>query len=165
MFTPTHGIMHYNITMTFQRWITAAYMCCMLGIGTATAAPVNDAAAAYLKGDYAHAIKIFRPLAAQGLAQAQLQLGLSYNLGKGVTKDYQQAVKWSRLTADQGDAYTQYSLGWMYVRGKGLTQDYQESAKRYHLTATQGLAQAQLLLGLSYNLGKGVTKDDREALK
>lgn len=54
--TPTHDIMHHNTIMTFQRWIIAACMCCLLGVGTATAAHFDDADAAYDRGDYAQAI-------------------------------------------------------------------------------------------------------------
>ena len=38
MFTHTYGIMHHNITMTFQRWITAACMLCVLVVGNVNAA-------------------------------------------------------------------------------------------------------------------------------
>ena len=167
MFTHTHGIMHHNITMTFQRWITAACMCCMLGVGTATAAPFSfyDAKAAYHKGDYAQAIEIFRPLAAQGNPGAQAYLGLMYVSGEGVTQDYQEAVKWSRLAAAQENAGAQFNLGWMYEHGRGVTQDHQEALKWYRLAAAQGDAPAQTNIGVMYHNGDGVTRDYQEAVK
>ena len=112
--------MHYSITMTFQRWITAACICCMFGVGTATAAPFDDGIVAYGKGDYAQAIRIFRPLAAQGDADAQFNLGRMYLNGKAVPKDDKEAVKWFRRAAVQGHVKAQYSLGWMYSRGEGI---------------------------------------------
>lgn len=138
MFTPTHGIMHHNITMTFQHWFIAAYMCCMLGMSTATAAPLEGVAHALGKGDYAQAIKILRPLAAQGNADAQTSLGSMYRIGWGVTQDYQEAAKWYRQAAAQGNADAQFGLGWMYYYGNGVTQDDQEALKWLRQAAVQG---------------------------
>jgi len=83
-----------------------------------------DATDAYQKGNYAQAIELLRPLAAQGNVDAQFNLGSMYYQGKGVTQDYQEAVKWYRLAAEQGDASGQNNLGVMYAQGKGVTQDY-----------------------------------------
>ena len=44
----------------------------------AWAAPIDDAAAANVQGDYADEVRIIRPLAAEGYASAQFFLGLSY---------------------------------------------------------------------------------------
>ena len=96
MFTHTYGIMHHNITMTFKHRITAACMCCILGVGTATvsAEPFGDGFAALNRGDYAQAIRILRPLAEQGLAKAQYLIGSMYQKGEGVPQNYQEALKW-----------------------------------------------------------------------
>ena len=53
---------------------------------------------AYQDGDYATALQEWRPLAEQGVAQAQYNLGLMYDNGWGVPQDYQEAVKWFRLS-------------------------------------------------------------------
>ena len=47
-------------------------------------------------GDYATALPFFEPLAEQGDATAQFNLGIMYENGKGVPKDYKTAVKWIR---------------------------------------------------------------------
>lgn len=80
--------MHHNIIMTHQRWITAACMYCLLGVGTATAAPIDVAGEAYNKSAHVQAIKLFRPLAAQGNADAQAMLGMMYLKGEGTPRDY-----------------------------------------------------------------------------
>jgi TPR repeat protein len=49
---------------------------------------------AYDEKDYATALKHFRPLAKQGDADAQDELGTMYQYGWGVTKDYKEAVRW-----------------------------------------------------------------------
>ena len=69
--------------------------------------------AAYDRGDYATALKEFRPLAEQGNADAQFNLGFMYENGLGVPQDYAEAVKWYRNAAEQGYAQGQANLGLM----------------------------------------------------
>ncbi len=142
---------------TLKRLLLAASMCCL--VATANAAPFDDAVAARNRGDYAQALKIFRPLAAQGDASAQLNLGVMYAEGQGVPQDYKEAVKWFRLAAAQGNAQAQSTLGNMYAEGWGVIQDYKETAKWLRLAAAQGNAQAQNNLGFMYDEGQGVIQD------
>ncbi len=53
-------------------------------------------------GDYETALNEWRPLAEQGNAKAQFNLGVMYENGKGVLQDHKAAVKWYRLAAEQG---------------------------------------------------------------
>jgi uncharacterized protein len=55
-------------------------------------------------GDFATALREWRPLADQGDANAQGNLGFMYDGGEGVPEDDVEAVKWYRLAADQGYA-------------------------------------------------------------
>ena len=55
------------------------------------------------RGDYDRALREFRPLAEQGHAQAQVNLGILYSQGRGVPKDSVQAYAWYTLAAGQGD--------------------------------------------------------------
>ena len=59
------------------------------------------------RGDFAAALREWRPLAEQGDTDAQFLLGAMYNEGKGVPQDYAQAVKWYRKAAEQGNASAQ----------------------------------------------------------
>ena len=92
---------------------------------------------AYKQGDYATALKEFRPLAAQGDADAQTKLGFIYHIGLGVQKDYAKAVKWYRKAAEQGNVNAQTSLGYMYGKGQGVTQDYVQAYLWSNLAAAQ----------------------------
>ena len=74
---------------TLKRLLLTARICCFMV--TANAMPTDDALAAYNKGNYTQALKIIRPLATQGDAQAQNNLGLMYENGQGVTLDYKTA--------------------------------------------------------------------------
>ncbi len=120
----------------------------MLSLAAHVAAgPIEDAAAAYGKGDYAEALKLFRLAADQGNASAQTALGIMYAMGQGVTQDYAEAAKWYRKAADQGDTSAQYNLGSIYRTGQGVPQDYAEAAKFFRLAANRGSANAQFALG------------------
>jgi TPR repeat protein len=121
--------------------------------------PFDDAIAAYERGDYVQAIKLFRQLAVQGHQWAQRRVGSMYAEGKGAPQDYQEAVKWYRLAAAQGNVPAQYSLGLAYEKGQGVPQDYQEAVKWYRLAAAQGNQFGQINLGVMYTNGTGVRQD------
>ncbi len=140
----------------------ARLMVLLLALGLSEpvlAGPLEDARAAYQKQDYATALRLFRPLADQGDAEAQSMLGLMYDVGRGVPHDHAQALKWYRLAADQGYAKAQFNLGAMYDYGRGVPKDYAQAVKWSRLAADQGDALAQTSLGAMYYLGQGVPKD------
>lgn len=118
-----------------------------------------EGVAAYEKGDYATALREFRPLAEQGLAEAQYNLGLMYHKGHGVPQDATQSERWYRQAAVQGIAEAQTNLGWMYYKGQGIPQDYAKALRWYRQAAAQGQADAQVNLGLMYRKGHGVPQD------
>ena len=128
--------------------------------GTAHAQDFGKAAAAYNAGDYATAVQELRPLAEQGNATAQFNLGLMYRKGQGVPQDYKEALEWYRKAAEQGDAGAQFILGLMYDTGQGVPQDYKEAVEWYRKAAEQGNATAQFSLGSMYQKGQGVLQDN-----
>ncbi len=97
---------------------------------------------AYDRGDYDTALKEWRPLAEQGLSQAQYNLGLMYAEGEGVAQDYQEAVRWYRLAAEQDHASGQFSLGAMYIAGQGVPKDYVLAHMWVNLAAAKGVKRA-----------------------
>ncbi len=123
------------------------------------AGPLEDGQAAFNRGDYATALRLFRPLAEQGNASAQNALGWMYRQASGVKQDFKEAMKWYRLAAEQGSAQAQYNLGVMYYQGSGVAKDFHEAMKWYRIAAAQGDAQAQYNLGFMYANGQGVPKD------
>ena len=74
----------------------------LLCVATAWAGPFEDATAAYERADYTTALRLLRPLAAQGDASAQSNLGLMYTNGQGVTQDYVRAHMWFNVAAVYG---------------------------------------------------------------
>ena len=122
-------------------------------------ADFNKGLTAAQNGDWATALKEWKPLAGQGDADAQTNLGLMYQNGWGVPQDDKEAVYWYKLAAEQGDAKAQYNLGVMYDVGEGVPQDDKEAVRWYTLAAEQEHAKAQYNLGVMYALGEGVIKD------
>ena len=70
--------------------------------GPVAAGPYEDGLAAYIKGDHATALRLWRPLAEQGLAGAQFFLGMMYVVGQDVPQDYVTAHMWFDLAAAGG---------------------------------------------------------------
>lgn len=128
---------------------------------SAHADPLRDAQAAYDRGLYARALEIWRPLAEQGNAEAQVGLANLYLGGYGATRDEAEAMAWFRKAADQGNASGQFSLGSLYYGRK----DYGSAAPWYRRAAEQGHAIAQVRLGRMYAEGLGVGRDDAQAYK
>jgi hypothetical protein len=95
----------------------------------------EEGMAAYKRGDYATALKKWRPLAEAGDAEAQNNLGLMYADDRGVPQDDEEAVKWLRLAAEQGDAVAQNNLGAMYAKGRGVPQDKVLAYALFNLSA------------------------------
>ena len=66
------------------------------------AGPLEDADAALKRRDYTTAVRLNRPLAEQGDANAQYNLGVFYDNGLGVPQDKVRAYMWFNLSAAQG---------------------------------------------------------------
>lgn len=115
------------------------------------------------RGDHAGALKALRTLAEQGLAEAQLNLGLLH-YGQGPLQNPAEAAKWFSRAASQKDAAAQTYLGIMYSKGEGVEQDHAEAMRLFRLAAEQGFADAQVNLGWGYDQGRGVPADEGEAL-
>ena len=117
------------------------------------------AKAAYERGHYEAAFKELKPLAEQGDAVAQNNLGFMYAKGEGVPKDVAEAIRWFKKAAEQGDEVAQHNLGLIYVEGEGVPKDYTEAIKWFKKAAKQGDAVAQEQLGAIYVLDRGIPSD------
>ena len=108
-----------------------------LGLTAPAWAGFGEGTAAYDRGDYATALREWRPLAKQGVADAQYNLGVMYGEGLGVPQDYAKAVGWWRKAAEQGHATAQYNLGVAYHNGEGVPQNYAQAHMWYNLAASR----------------------------
>jgi len=69
--------------------------------GVCWAADLQKGFDAYKEGDYPTALREWRPLAEQGDANAQSNLGVMYEKGQGVPQDYVRAHMWHNLSHQQ----------------------------------------------------------------
>ncbi len=81
--------------------IAALYAGFTLGLTASAWAGWDEAVAAYKRADYATALREWRPLAEQGYAGAQYNLGIMYDKGRGVPQDYSKAHMWYNLAASR----------------------------------------------------------------
>lgn len=108
----------------------------------AYAQDIQSGLAALERGDYAAALREWRPLAEQGDATAQFNLGTMYHLGRGVSRDYAKAVRWYRLAVEKGEPRAQINLGRLYAIGYGVPQDFIRAHMWFDLAAALGLKRA-----------------------
>jgi hypothetical protein len=82
---------------------------------------MEDAVAAYERGDHATAVRIWQSLAAKGDAAAMCDLGTYasglYSLGSSGVGVLELAKKWCHKAADQGSSEAENSLGVLYKYG------------------------------------------------
>jgi TPR repeat protein len=103
----------------------------MLGSPGALAGPWEDGMAAYNRGDYVPAIRLFRPLAEQGNPKAQSVLGVMYRRGQGVARNSAHAFVWFSRAAARGDA-----------KAKAELRDVSQAMTPQELSQAREMAQA-----------------------
>ena len=79
---------------------------------------------AFNGGDFAAAMRLWRPLADGNDARSQAGIGFMYHRGLGVKTDDVQAAFWLRKAAEQGQAEGQLMLGVLFYYGRGMAQSY-----------------------------------------
>jgi uncharacterized protein len=138
----------------------------LLSVGAAAAGDYEEGAAAYNRGDFATAKRLWLPLAERGDAKAQTGLALMYFLGQGVDTNLAAALDWSEKAADHGLPSAQFLLGQIYQHPwDPEIRDLGSAFKWYSKAAAQGYADAQDELGGIYEFGLGVPTDYAEAEK
>jgi uncharacterized protein len=125
----------------------------------------NAGMAAAQRGDYATALRQWKPLAEQGHAAAQFNLGLMYADRLGVAQSDSKAVHWWRLSAKQGFTAAQTSLAWMYANGWGVSRDLISGYMWSNIAATHGHQDAAQMRDLvaSYMTPSNITEAQRRA--
>ena len=89
--------------------------------------------------NYSESGKWYAKAAAQGVAEAQFQLGVRYyEHGKQSKENYRNGFSWFYKAALQGMAEAQYNVGLMYQLGRGVPTNRIEAYKWYIVSAAQG---------------------------
>src|SRR5262245_15772529 len=142
---------------------TSFLLLALVATTASRAASYEEGDAAFLKKDYATAMRHWLPLAESGHARAQLGIARIYYGGLSVVRDYDVAFHWCSKSADQGEANAQYILGAMYRDGKGVARDPSKAVSMFQKAAAQGIPGAQYNLGLMYMEGGALPVDHAEA--
>ena len=124
--------------MRIRKIIIGLLLSILLGSGVAVAADYDKGLLAYNSGDFKTALAEWTPLAEQGLARAQNNLGVMYANGYGVPENDKTAVKWLTLAAKQGYAGAQGNLGVMYAKGEGVLTDSKRAYMWWNLGSYNG---------------------------
>ena len=87
--------------------------------------------------NYSEALETWKPLADNGVAEAQYGLGFMYESGWGVEQDYDEAYQWYEKAAKLGHAKSQYNLGLLYLNGFGVDKDLDKARYWIEFAASQ----------------------------
>jgi len=98
---------------------------------------------AYNQGNYKEAVRLYTLSSTEGNCNAQVKLGLMYEIGFGINQDYKEAVRLYTLCANQGNAEGQLHLGLMYAMGQGVQLDKTAAFNWWSQAAKQGNSKAQ----------------------
>ncbi|HEX2762942.1 MAG TPA: SPOR domain-containing protein [Allosphingosinicella sp.] len=137
--------------------VSAAAAILLVGtVGYGAAAPdVKSGIDRWMAQDYEGAVAQWRPLADQGNADAQFNLGQAYKLGRGVPVDLRLAQSWYQKAAQQGHEQAQVNVGLLlYNSGKR-----QEALPWIRKAVELGDPRAQYILGTELFNGDLVAKD------
>ena len=134
--------------------VVAVLVACSSALGG-----IEEAGAAYERGDYATALREAKPLAEKGAPWALFLMGVMAVEGKGVAKDYERGHDFFRRAADKGLVKAQFALASLYYRGWGVERDFGEAARWARIAADAGDEEAQFLLGVIYAKGEGIERN------
>lgn len=116
---------------------------------------VQQGVNAWQRGDFAGAVRQWRPLADRGDADAQFNMGQAYRLGRGAPADNRIAQSWYQKAAAQGHELAQGNLGLLlYESGKRA-----EALPWIRKAAGRGDPRAQYVLGVELTNGDLVPRD------
>lgn len=151
--------MSHRETFAMTRLLRVALLAAVAGSmtlgGTAALADVRAGVTAWEAGDYNRAVTEWRPLAVQGDADAQFNIGQAYKLGRGVPQDFNEAVAWFRRAADQGHLQSEDNLG-LVLYEMGQKADALPWLQR---SASRGEPRAQYVLGAELFNGERLSRD------
>lgn len=116
------------------------------------------------QSNFVEANRIWQRLADAGNANAQINLGLAYVWGNGVTRNNVEAVRLMRLAAQQEHPTAQANLALFYRDGIIEPRDYAEAFRLAQKAAASGQAFPQWVLGSMYRHGIGVERNDVTAV-
>ena len=139
----------------------------LVAVLVAAASPLRaddrDARRAFDAGRFDEARHLWLPLAAAGDAEAALDVGLLYDLGRGVPQNSLMAFSWYLQAAEAGLAQAAFNVAVMLDSG-AVPRDGAEAALWYARAAANGYHRAQYALAQLYAAGDGVPRNPATAV-
>lgn len=132
---------------------------------TVVASDLDAGKRAYEKGDFATALREWRPLADQYNAEAMYLVGSMVFDGKGVKQDKHIALGLFQLAAHAGSAEAELRLAAMYRAGDGVAINIDNSIYWNKRAAEHGVPLAQFAMGVFYWGGVKETHDSVTEIK
>ena len=157
--------------MNKKRIIIGTLVSCLLCVIPALCVDVpefSEGMAAYKRGDYTTALRLFALCAAHRKPmepRALTMLGHMSLHGEGTERNEKVALKLYRRAAEIGFPLAQTQVGVMYREGIGVKQDIVKALQWFRKAAEQGDGGAMVLIGYIYYDGQGVPQNYAEALK
>ena len=102
------------------------------------------------KQDWKSVFDIIQPLALEGNVLAQGNLGMLYNLGRGVPKDQEKAYWWFSEAAEHGSIRAINNLAVMYYNGGYVKKNVSQAIKLFETSAKAKDLDAMLMLAEIY---------------
>lgn len=96
---------------------------------------------------------------------AQLLVGIAYQLGALVEKDDARAAYWYTKASNNGNSTAQNQLALMYLNGEGVAEDDMEAFRLFKLAAANGNDKAQLYYAVMLENGYGGSVDAYQVIK
>jgi TPR repeat protein len=140
-----------------KRWILAAVTCSVLWGGDFSQA-IND----YEAGAYIKAFNTFFTLAKEENPQAQFNVALMYEKGRGVRQDTAEAMRWYEKAAQNGYAPAAYNLA-VLLEHTGDAHAKEKARYWYEKAVEGGVKEAYNNLARLFFEGKGVPQDIKRA--
>lgn len=137
--------------MKFPMRTSFAVLGLMFSFAAAAESDYDKAVHVYGCADYPKAFNLFKPLAEQGDALAQFQVGMMIEQGQGAEVDFASAYQWYMKAAEQGMADAYFALGQLYARGLAVAQDPVQAYAWFDLAVRDGHAVAGDWLNMQAN--------------
>jgi len=132
------------------------FLCAASAFNNAAAEALEDAVDAMRIGDFAEAYCVMRPLAEDGNAEAQYNIGWMYLNGYGLRVNDSLALEWWQKASEQGHRDASFSIGMLYSLGEGeVSKDSAKAIDYYLIAADAGHEDAIAILKFM------LQKDDR----
>lgn len=118
----------------------------------------NQAQSFAKKQEWVSVFNIMYPMALEGNVQAQGNLGMLYNLGRGVAQDKEKAYWWFSEAAESGSINAINNLAVMYYQGSYVKKDEKQAIKLFETTAKAKNVDAMMMLSEIYHKQHDETK-------